>query len=198
MVAATCLVAACGAAAQRPAPTATPVPSRYAVATPYPHMDEPATADSVYLALLAEGLVVTPIDASTGGPGRDPVKRINATYAGWPLAISQYRSAKTLKAASHWKAGAKPGVGEAPIEFIGLNVLVQWGPISGASPKPPDAGQLAAAHALRDALDHLLSPLNDRTIVPVPAPTPVPSPSPVASPSLIASAKPSAKASTSP
>jgi len=200
VVAATMLVAACSAVAPKPLPTPSPSPFHYAVATPYPHLTDPATADSLYLALLAEALAVAPVNASVGAPGRDPVKRINATYAGWPLAISQFRSAKTLQAATRWRAGAKPGVREAPIEFIGQNILVQWGPITKASPAKPDATQLAAARALRDALDRLLSPLSARTIVPIPTPTPLPTadPSASSSPGPSATPGPSTRASVKP
>ena len=192
LLAVTGLVTACGVKAPTPVPTATPAPSRYAVATPYPHLLEPATADAVYLGLLADGLVLTPIDSSTGKPGGDPVKRINATYEGWPLAIIQYRSAQTVSKATGWKSGVKPGKGEVPIQFMGLNVLVQWGPAAGSIPKPPDARQLEAASALRGALDRLLSPLQARTIVPVPPSAPTSAPTPVPSPA------PSTKASTNP
>jgi len=192
VVAAACLVAACSAPATPPAPVATPVPSRYVIATPYPHMTEPATADAVYLALLADGLVVAPLGASTGDPGRDPVKKINATYKGWPLAIIQYRSAKTLKAANKWKPGVKPGAGEAPIEYYGENILVRWGPIATTVQKRPDPRQLVAAQELRDALDRLLSPLTARTIVRVPVTPPSPNPSADTSGSPAASAKASA------
>jgi hypothetical protein len=167
------LVAACGAVESTPvAPAPTPVPSRYAIATPFPPMIEPAAADAVYLALLADGLFMTPVESSTGGPGKDPVKRVNATYKGWPLVISQYRSSKTLQTATHWKTGVKPGAGEAPIGFIGLNILVQYGPIGSAAPTAPDDRQLAASQTLRGALERLLPQLRTRTIVPVAIPTP--------------------------
>ena len=82
------------------------------------------------------------------------VKTENMTYAGWPLQIIEYRTSKSVQAATKWKPGAKPGAGEAPIEFLGLNILVRWGPIGTNKPTSTlDAGQLAAAIALRDALD---------------------------------------------
>ena len=173
MVATAGLVAACGAVVSTPAtPAPTPVPSRYAIATPYPPMTEPAAADAVYRALLADGLFMTPVNAVAGGPGKDPVMRVNATYKGWPLAISQYRSSKTLQAATRWKSGAKPGKGEAPVGFLGLNILVQYGPIGPDVPQAPDDRQVAAAQALRGALERLLPQLQVRTIVPVAIPTP--------------------------
>ena len=140
-------------------------------------MTAPAHADDVYLALLADDIAIAPINADTGVGGRDPVKRIHATYDGWPLAISEYKSAKTLASATHWAAGAKPGRGEAPIAFIGLNILVQWGPIATTTaPKTPVGPKLASAGRLRDALARLVGPLSERTIVPLPPTTPVSSP----------------------
>jgi hypothetical protein len=152
--------------------------------TPVAHLSEPAKADNVYLALLAAGLKIAPNNASTGGPGREPVKRINATYAGWPLAISQFTSTKSLRDSTKWK-GTTPGKGEASIAFMGLNILVQWGPTTGSTPKKPDERQLAAAEALHEALDLLVSPLAARTIVPIPGvalAVPEPSPGPTAKP----------------
>jgi hypothetical protein len=177
---------ACGSGSPSTPPSATPVATPGP--TPVAHLSEPAKADAIYLALLAAGLKIVPNNASTGGPGHEPVKRINATYAGWPLAISEYASAGSLQAATKWKPGAKPGSGEASIAFMGLNILVEWGPSTGASPKKPDERQIAAAAALHDALDPLVSPLAARLVVPIPGvitPTPEPtvSPGPSAKPS---------------
>jgi len=178
------LAVACGGGQPSTAPaSATPIPTP--APTPVAHLSEPVKADSVYLALLAAGLKIAPNNASTGGPGREPVKQINATYAGWPLTITQFSSVKSLQAATKWKAGAKPGQGEASINFVGLNILVEWGPTTGATPKKPDDRQLAAAGALHDALDPLVSPVTARTIVPVPGvaePSPAPSASPKPTP----------------
>ena len=76
---------------------------------------------------------------------------------------------------------------EPPIAFMGLNILVEWGPSSGSSPKKPDERQITAAAALYDALDALVSPLAARMIVPIPggiAPSaePTTSPGPSAKP----------------
>jgi hypothetical protein len=193
MVAVACLAAACNSnppATVVPTPAPTPIPT----ATADPHLTAPAKADDVFLALRKAGLRITPNTASTGGEGRDPVKEIDATYEGWPLTIGQYRSAATLLSATHWKPGGSPGPGEAPIEFIGLNILVRWGPIATGLPAQTlDPRQLSAATALRDGLDRLLSPLTSRTTVDLPgsAPSVTPSPTPGASP------KPSAKPSAS-
>ena len=125
-----------------------------------------------------------PSKASAGANGKDPVKRIDGTYKGWPIAISEYKTADTLKAATKWKAGVPPKVGESPVAFIGQNILVRWGPSAPAVTTLTDQ-QLAAALALRNAFERLVGPLTDRTIVPVAVPTPIPSasrgPSPAAS-----------------
>ncbi len=186
------LAGACGGS-----PPSTPPASLSPVVTPGPtpvvHLSEPVKADSIYLALLADGLRIVPNNASTGGPGQEPVKRINTTYAGWPLAISQYTSSAALKAATDWKAGARPGQGESSIAFMGLNILVEFGPTSGATPKEPDDHQLAAAEALHQALDPLVSPLSARTIVAIPG-VPESTVAPTASPAPVKpTAKPSAK-----
>ncbi len=168
-----------------PTPVVTPGP------TPVAHLSDPVKVDDLYRALLAAGLRIVPNNASTGGPGHEPVKRINATYVGWPLAISQFSSAASLRAATHWKAGSPPGQGEASIAFIGENILVEWGATGGGSPKHPDDRQLAAAEALHAALDQLVSPVVGRTIVTIPG---------VAEPtvSLAPSAKPSANPTKKP
>ena len=191
------LAGACGGGPPSTPPNATPVPT--AAPTPVVHLSEPVKADSVYLALLAAGLKIAPNNASTGGPGREPVKRINATYAGWPLSITQFSSATSLQAATKWKAGAPPGQGEASVAFLGLNILVEWGPTTGASPRKPDDRQLQAAEALADALDPLVSPLMSRTIVPIPGvATPTPEPTATPKPTPKPPAKPTAKPTKKP
>jgi hypothetical protein len=183
------LVGACGGSPpSAPPASATPVPTP--APTPVAHLSEPAKADSVYLALLAAGLKIAPNNASSGGPGREPVKRINATYAGWPLSIIQFTSAKSLRDAKTWK-GTTPGKGEASIAFMGLNILVEWGPTTGSTPKKPDDRQLAAAEALHEALDLLVSPLAARTIVPIPGVA-------LAEPEPAKSTKPTAKPTAKP
>ena len=147
-------------------PVATVKPTPYVFPTPWPPMIAPAVADDVYLALLADNLSITPNAANAG---KDPVKTIDATYDGWPLAILQYRTVDSLKAASKGKPGAKPGKGEAPIEFIGLNILIKWGPITSAVPSATlDDRHVAAAVTLRDKLGRLLAPLASRTIIELP------------------------------
>ena len=78
------------------APVVTPVPTP--AATPVAHLTAPVKADAVFRAMVAGGLRIATNNASTGGPGREPVKRINATYEGWPLAISEYSTPGALLA----------------------------------------------------------------------------------------------------
>ena len=158
------------AAVQTPAPT------------PIAHLAAPVQADVIYRAMVRAGLKIAPNNASTGGPGHEPVKRINATYAGWPLSISEYSSVQSLLDATKWKTGAAPESGEAPISYLGLNILIEWGPTTGAGQRKPDDKQLAAAEALHAALDPLVSPVAARTIVPIPgvSATPEPVATPVA------------------
>src|SRR5262245_26188942 len=68
----------CGGGAPSTAPVITPVPKP--TPTPVAHLTAPVKADTVYLALRAAGLLIVPNNASSGGPGREPIKRINATY----------------------------------------------------------------------------------------------------------------------
>jgi hypothetical protein len=127
--------------------------------------------DAIFHALDKAGLKVKANNAGTGGPGHEPVRRINATYQDWPLVVSEYSSSKALAKAKPWKDGAKPAQGEPPIAFIGLNILIEWGPTTtGVRPKKPEDRELAALTSLIDTLDPLLSPLKGRTIVPVTMP----------------------------
>lgn len=167
------LVAACGGAEVTPPPTPRPTP----VITPDPHLPDPTTADAVFLALGAAGLRVTANNAASGAG--DLVKRINATYLGWPLAVSQYTSSSALAEATAWTADDPPGQGEAPVQIAGLNILVEWGPTTGATPKSPSGPQLDGLRELAATLDILLSPIRARSVVPVPgAATPAPATEP--------------------
>lgn len=172
-----CLAAACGGAAPSAPVIATPRPTPVPSPTPRPHLTEPTTADAVYLALLEDDLKVVSNTAIAGGEGKDPIKRIEATYLGWPLSISEYGSATSLAKDRGWKSGAKPVRDDRPITFIGLNIIIEFGPSTVLGPKQPDEDQLAGAVALRASLEGLLSPLKSRTIVAVPGPSPIPGPS---------------------
>jgi hypothetical protein len=172
----------CGGGAPSVAPVVTPAPTP--APTPVAHLSAPVQADAVFRAMVAGGLKIYTNNASTGGPGHEPVKTINATYEGWPLAISEYSTPGSLLAAVKWKSGSIPGQGEAPIAIVGENILIEWGPTTGASPRRPDGQQMQAAEMLGNALNALVSPLSLRTIVPIPGVTPDPTPAPTATPKV--------------
>jgi len=185
LVLAVYVAAACGGPPPSAAPSAAPTP----LVTPNPHLADPASARDVFHALGRFGLKMTPNTASTGGDGAVMVTRINATYLGWPLDVTQYRTSADLAKIVKWKAGEGPGRGEPPVALAGYNILVTWGPHGvGVKPPIPDERQSAALEALVKALDRLLSPMRTRTVVPVvvavaPAsPSPGPSAAPKATP----------------
>jgi hypothetical protein len=190
------LTVGCGGGAPSVAPVVTPVPTP--AATPVAHLTAPVKADAVFRAMVASGLKIATNNASTGGPGHEPVKRINATYEGWPLAISEYSTPGSLLAAVPWKSGSIPGQGEAPISIIGMNILIEWGPTTGATPRKPDGRQMAAAESLASALNALVSPLSLRTIVPIPGVTPDPTPAPTQKATPKPTAKPTGKPKATP
>ena len=148
------------------APSLTPAPTP--LVTPNPHLVDPATAQDVFNGLGREGLKITPNTANAGADGGAVVTRINGTYLGWPLDVTQFRTAADLAKASKWKAGETPGRGEPPVALAGYNILVRWGPSqTGHKPPTPEGRKAAALEALVTALDRLLSPLRARTVVPV-------------------------------
>ncbi len=168
-------------------PSTTPAPTP--LVTPNPHLADPATAQDVFNGLGREGLRITPNTANAGSDGGAVVTRINGTYLGWPLDVTQFRTAADLAKAAKWKAGETPGRGEPPVTLAGYNILVSWGPSEiGSKPPTPDRRKAAALEALVKALDRLLSPLRARTVVPVQvasapeAAEPAPSAAPKATP----------------
>jgi hypothetical protein len=193
IVVGTILVTACGG----PPPSAPPVAAT-PIVTPDPHLHEPATADQVFRALSAGGLRIVANNAMSGASGAEPVKRINATYLGWPLNVAQYSSSAALSKVTQWKAGEPPRGGEVPIAIVGLNILVTWGPTTGGKPMLPDARKVGALDPMLAILDGLLSPLRARAIVPLPIAGANPEPS--ASPSVkpAPSKKPAKKATPKP
>src|SRR5574338_754723 len=129
--------AACSSAPPSVAPPVAPTP----VITPNPHLTDPTTADAVYRGLGEAGLRITANNASSGEPGTDLVRRINATYLGWPLSLSEFRSSAALAKNTDWAPGEQPGQGDAPVALAAANILIQWGPQTGAHPPKPDARQ---------------------------------------------------------
>ncbi len=190
------IVTACGGGQP---PSAPPVAVVAPLVTPDPHLHEPATADQVFRALSAGGLQMVANNALSGASGAEPVKRINATYLGWPLNVAQYSSSAALSKVTQWKDGEPPRGGEVPIAIVGLNILVTWGPTTGGKPRVPDARKVNALDPLVKILDGLLSPLRARANVPLAiagpsaAPSPPASARPAAASPVKASPKPSRK-----
>lgn len=165
------LAVGCGpAAAASTAPTTAPTP----VVTPDPHLTEPVTADQVFLALGAAKLGIVANNATAGGGNPDIVKLINADISSWPLRIIEFRSSAALQKSLGWKAGVAPAGDEPPYAIAGLNVLIQYGPISAARPTPPPAARQQLAAAIVAALDPLLWPLAQHSIQAIPSRTPAP------------------------
>ena len=160
------VVVACGNAAPSAAPSARPIP----VATPDPHLADPASLEEVWRGLGRAGLRMTANNATAGTAGSALIKRINATYLGWPLNVSEYRSSILLAKETPWESGAKPGQGEAPVAIAGANILVTWGPQTGEEPATPDARQVDGLDELVVALDRLLKPLRVRSSVDIATP----------------------------
>lgn len=156
-------LAACGGGAASPSPTPEPTP----VVTPDPHLTDPVDVDELYIKLQVADLDITANTASAG-PGGEPIKRINATYAGWPLIVSAYSSAEALLATANFDPGQPPVRGQAPYALAGLNILVEYGPrTANEAVTEPDAAHRAAALALVDVLDPLLGPLAQQSLEPL-------------------------------
>lgn len=188
-------VAACGAPAVSPTPPPTPRPTP--VVTPNPQMTDPASAEALFTVIARMKL---PITANNAAAGKDPVKQINATYHGWPMLISEYKSALTLAKLKVWKPGVPPGQGESPVAIKGLNLLIEWGPSTGAKPPVLDAAQTEIMNEFLEAIAPYIGPLTVRTTTELTVPVATPAPSPEASPvaSAGASAAPSKKPKPSP
>lgn len=181
------VAAACGSAPPSVAPV-TPQPTP--LITPDPHLVAPVDADAVFRAIVGAGL---PIFGNNAAAGRDPVKTINATYRGWPMQISQYRSGQSLAHAKPWNDQDRPGRGEPPVAIIGLNILVEWGPTTHGRPRALDEAQILAMNEFLQMLDPYVGPLVVRTTsqlrVPVATPTATPDP-PVSTPASAVPSKP--------
>jgi len=176
------LLAACSPAAAQsapPTPTATPSP------TPDPHLSEPVTADQIFraLALAKTGIVAN--NANSGNGNKNIVKQINADIGSWPLRITEYTSSATRAKSIAWK-GSAPVRNQAPYAVAGLNVVVEFGPINKAgAPVAADPARAKHAEAIVAALDPLLWPLAQHSVVMIPARSAVPAASaaPVKAPS---------------
>jgi hypothetical protein len=174
------IVVACGGTA---APSVEPTPLPTPVVTPDPHLTAPVSADDIFRALGTAKLGITANNANSGRGNPAIVKQINADIGNWPLRITQYRSIADLQEALKWKPGEKPVRNETPYAFAGLNVLVEYGPVSSAGdPKTPDASRQTFAQQIVAVLDPLLWPLDQHSVVAIASRTPIPSAAPSAAP----------------
>lgn len=167
------LVAGCGSGAGTPPPSASTTP----LVTPDPHLAAPAHVDDVFRLVGAAGLKIIPNTASEGTKG-DPVKRITATYDDWPLVLTEFSSPNALRNAGKFDPSRRPQRGEAPYILAGLNILVEYGPrnTNDAQPQPADEAHQKALMNLVAALDPLLGPLAQRSVVTISLPGPTPAP----------------------
>jgi hypothetical protein len=190
------LAAACGGAAPSAPPSATPAATP--TPTPNPHLAEPASVDAVFTWLNGHALRVIGNNADRGASG-EPVKRINATYAGWPLILSQYSSAAAARKATGVGGKEARATADQPtFTFVGLNIVIDFGPrLARDSDPAPDARFVDAATALAAALDPILGPLGVRGAVHVALPAAA-TPAPTATPSAPASVAPSSNPAVTP
>ena len=151
-----------GPAASSAPPSSRPTP----VVTPDPHLTEPATADELFGAIRLGDLPLSVNNATAGLAGDPLVKRINADIGNWPLVISQFRSSAALRQATGWDASKPPAQGDPPYAFVGLNLLVEFGPITGPLANPDDNRE-AQAQELVALIDPLLWPLEQRSVDPI-------------------------------
>lgn len=159
------LAAACGGSPASVAPSRAPT----VAPTIDPHLPDPTTADDVFRAIGSQGLRLTASNAVTGTGGL--IKRINASFGGWPLTISEYTSSAVLAERLEWPEGEVPGGNEPAVAVAGGNILVTWGPISNGAPVAPDAARAARLVTLAEALDALLGPVRVRAVVQLPIET---------------------------
>jgi hypothetical protein len=147
------------------------------VVTPDPHLKDPATADAILKAIAASGLPLSVSNAIGGDPRWPFVKRFNAAIDNWPLIVTEYKDSATLRAAIHWNPAKPVFDGYPPYTFVGLNILITFGPAA-AKATPPDANRQAEARQLIGVLDPLLWPLDARALIPLPSRTAMPSQTP--------------------
>ena len=182
-------LAGCG---QTAVATGSPTPQPTPVVTPDPHLTEPVSADQIFRALGAAKVGIVANNANSGQGNPNIVKVINADVGSWPLRITEYRSSAILAKVAGWKPGAKPARNQAPYAIAGLNILIEYGSLSGAAaPKAPDAARQAQAAAIVAALDPLLWPLAQRSVTVIPSRTAEPAasaPGPAASPAAASKA----------
>ena len=156
LIALSSAVAACGSSAP-PSAVAAATVAPTPVITPDPHLAEPATADQIFNAIRVGKLPLSVNNASAGAPGAPIIKQINAQIANWPLIITEYRSSQVLRDALKWDPTAGPKQGDPPYSWVGMNILIAFGPVTG-KPTTPDADRQAQAQALIALVDPLVWP----------------------------------------
>ena len=93
---------------RRPSP-ADRRPDAHGPCRPNPHLPATATAQDVFNGLGHAGLQITAQHRDAGAHGRRRSSRkIYATYLGWPLDVTEYRSATLLAKAERWKPVTSP------------------------------------------------------------------------------------------
>ena len=161
------LITACGnPPASSSPPTAIPTP----VITPDPHLTEPATADQIFGAIRVGDLPLLVNNATGGDPNSPITKTINAAIGDWPLVITEFRTSALLRSTINWNPAQPPATGNPPYSFVGLNILIEFGPMTGALGQPTSTRQ-EQAERLVALVDPLLWPLEQRSVAPVPTRT---------------------------
>lgn len=175
-----------------PTPAPTPRPSVD------PHLEEPVSADQVFVALGSANLGIVATSAGATHSAKGIVKQIYADIGSWPLRITEFTDATALRNALRWKAGVAPGRNESAYAFAGMNVLIQYGPLSQVrAPAPADSSRQALAAKIVAVLDPLLWPLAQHSIVEIPT-RPAASKPPAASAPAKGSTKPTRTPKPSP
>jgi hypothetical protein len=176
-VAVAAVATGCGGANGTAPPSSLATPSP----TPDPHLTGNVTADQMYGILITSKLGLTANNANLGHGNPNIVKQINGVIGGWPVRITEYRSAAVMQKALGWKDGVAPGSDEAPYAWAAMNVLIQFGPISAKAPATPDGARQATAASIVALLDPLMWPIQQHSVVAIPARTPEPTAAPSAS-----------------
>jgi hypothetical protein len=168
------VLSACGSSNGPAQASALPTPSP----TPDPHLSEPVTADQIYSILIGAKVAMTCPNANLGNGNPRIVKQINCNLSGWPLRITQYKSGALLTDSLKWTPGQAPTGDQPPYGWAGLNVLIEFGPISAKAPSKPATDRQQTAASILAILDPLLWPIAQHSVMEIPARTPEPTAAP--------------------
>jgi hypothetical protein len=168
------VLSACGSSNGPAQASALPTPSP----TPDPHLSEPDTADQIYSILIGAKVAMTCPNANLGNGNPRIVKQINCNLSGWPLRITQYKSGALLTDSLKWTPGQAPTGDQPPYGWAGLNVLIEFGPISAKAPSKPATDRQQTAASILAILDPLLWPIAQHSVMEIPARTPEPTAAP--------------------